>query len=47
LTQQLQCNIYGVVGGPATDQFQVAACNPTGATIDPPAVNFRYVIFGF
>jgi hypothetical protein len=40
---------YGVANGSEPDQFLVYACNPTNSLvpIDPPAVNFRYVILGF
>jgi hypothetical protein len=38
---------YGAAAAPASDQFQVYACNPTAATIDPPSVNFRFVVIGF
>ena len=40
---------YGVAGASVPDQFLVYACNPTNSpdAIDPPAVNFRYVVLGF
>jgi hypothetical protein len=40
---------YGVANATVDDQFLIYACNPTKSTTptDPPAVNFRYVIFGF
>ena len=41
---------YGVANTSAPDQFMVYACNPTNVAtpaIDPPSVNFRYMIFGF
>ena len=40
---------YGVANSSVPDQFLIYACNPTNAAeaIDPPAVTFRYVIFGF
>ena len=46
---------YGVANATVPDQFLIYACNPAPPTpligkstkIDPPAVNFRYMLFGF